>query len=550
MSGGQQTRREADKTSGSIAKIGTTATRTQGHVNRLAGSLTHGLVGAAAIGFGAVATGLVLGTRKGLAFNATIENSVARFGVFTKNAAEAKRLFGDIQTLNTKSTFGLGELAGATAYLGNAGLQVSKLPETMAGLANAVAAAGGGNDELQRAAVALGQMAQNGVASREELNQLTEAGVSVGFLREELGLSAKEYKNLGDQGIESGKVIDILIKNWTSGKIGKAAAAQAKTFSGQWSNLGDQLDQILGAATKPFFDLLRDNVFPQLLTWGNKFIAIFDPRFDFADNLKLALDLFAHDIVPTVVDELGNLVDQAKAAGLDKDLGKLLGDGVDAATPQIGTALGKAFEVAIPVAWGALVGAIKENPEDLIPLIGAAAMWKIGPETIGGLVSKGKGKDGGAAGAALDLFGDRGTAFNPFYVIEIDKPRVKPPVVVPGGKPGGGGGLKGTLKGGFKGLLKGSILGAIAYEGANALVTQVPGFKDIYDALGKQPTSKELITSVNRKALGPPGTHDFPDTSEMTPTPQGFNFTIPLYVDGKEIARANHREVRRKEAQR
>lgn len=572
MSGGTQTRREADRTSKSIEGIGHAAHRVQGHVNTLSGALRTGLTGAAAVGFGAVAAGLVIGTRKGLAFNATIENSLARFGVFTRNAGQAKKLFSDIQTLNTKSTFGLGELAGATAYLGNAGLKVSKLPQTMEGLANAVAAAGGGNDELQRAAIALGQMAQNGVASREELNQLTEAGVSVGFLRKELGLSAKEYKDLGEQGIASNKVIDILIKNWTSGKIGKAAQAQAKTFSGQLSNLGDQVDQVLGAMSKPLFDLLKDDVFPQLIEWGGKFVDIFDPRFDFADNLKLALDLFSTDIVPTVVDELGKLVDEAKAAGLDKQFGDLIASGIEASSPKIGAALASVIGIALPAAFDMYIGALKDDPKRIAALSGLVAMLSIGPATFGALVGAGStampgNKNKNPAGTALDLFGDRGTKFNPFYVIEIDAPmkKVPPVVATPGGAPKGGG-WKGKVRGG----VRGTILGAIATEGALYATQHVPGISDAYDYLGKHGplnmTSRELLrppankTIMDRQMQAFNINQDALRSANRPGTPQsnlinGIGAFSPLIqtsvqIDGREIANVLHKEIRKKEATR
>lgn len=350
------------------------------------------------------------GVKTGLQFNAQVETATKRFELFTKTQTEARDLFAQIQTLNKNSTYGLADLADATAYLGNAGIKAKGLPKVMQGVANAASAAGGGADRLQRVAIAIGQISTNGTVSKEDINQLTEAGVNAGaVLRKDFGLTAKQWKNLGNQGINSTAAVNSLVNAWTSGKMSKAAKAQSQTFSGQLDMIKDTTQATLGTLTKPLFTSLEKNVLPAANHAANGINQAFS-RTDISLDKKFQLaghSLRTH-MGPVVADFEAGL----KAAHLDDRLS----DAVTWAVPKIAHAAATGgWQVA--EAFGTAF--IKADPLGQL-LIGGYLLKKLG---AGGALKKGLGGllAGKKGGGVTDLLTGRGsTPMNPLFVAVVN----------------------------------------------------------------------------------------------------------------------------------
>ena len=256
----------AKRASSDIEGIGTSAEKTNKK-----GSDALAKLGAAGsfIGKWAKRGGLAVGAlgatgvTMGLKFNASLESAQTRFQLFTKNAAEARKIVAGVAKVAASSTFGRDELSDVAAQLGTAGVSGNKLQKTMQGVTNAAAAAGGGSENLGRITTAMRQIATSGTLASGDIDQLADAGINVrGVLQKQFHLSSKEMENLGNQGIKSKDAMDVLTKYFTSGKMAHAAAAQANTVAGQFSNLKGRTIRTLGTLTKPLYDYLAKSVLP------------------------------------------------------------------------------------------------------------------------------------------------------------------------------------------------------------------------------------------------------------------------------------------------
>jgi tape measure domain-containing protein len=431
---------DADNSSKAIKRIGTAADQASRRA-RAAGSALDGLSGRLrnvrnAAGIASVALGGVFaaGIKSGLAFNAQVEDSVTRFALFAKNQQQATRLLNQVQRVNRNSTFDLGELANAAAYLGNSGIPVGRVAKGVQAIANAAAAAGGGNDRLDRIAIAIGQISTNGTVAKEDINQLTEAGINVApVLKKAFHLSAQEYKNLGNQGISSNKAIAVLFDYFTSGKMADAARRQSRTFSGQIALMKDNIQSALGTLTFPLFDHLRSSVFPginealQGINWKKplgKQTAFLNLKGIIVGEVQQAWRWLRDTGIPWMARQIPNVI---------KGIAPLL------------TAAGKA--VAPPLIKGVIEG-IKADPAlagivGLLGIVGpkntAKGAWGaikgVGGWAFNKVFGSGKGKGG---------TGGTGSGNN---VIVQNSARQAVPVYIVGGGGGGGGGVVGTVLG-------------------------------------------------------------------------------------------------------
>lgn len=243
----------ADKHVKDLGKTGSGLGSKFGTIKRLAGIAGFAGVGAAA--FGAV--------KGAISFNAQLEGAQQRFSLFTKNARETRQVIASVNDVASKSTFARTELSDVAAQLGQAGLHGKVLDKTLRGVANATAAAGGGSERLQRITVAMRQIAAGGTIAADDVNQLADAGINVrAVLAKEFGLSAKQVKNIGDEGISSKRALDVLTKDFTTGKMAKAAQAQAQTTAGVWSNIVGRTQRELGQLFQPVYVWLGTTLLP------------------------------------------------------------------------------------------------------------------------------------------------------------------------------------------------------------------------------------------------------------------------------------------------
>lgn len=206
-------------------------------------------------------SGLKQIAQAGVQYNAQIEKYQTALTTLTGSAEEANQIIEQIKKDAASTPFDVSGLVQANQLLISAGVSSDSAREDILALGNAISATGGGNEELSRMAVNLQQIKNVGKASSLDIKQFAYAGIDVyGLLADSMGITREEASNL-----------DVTYEDLTKalrdaagegGKYAGAMEAQSKTFNGQVSNLKDNLDQFIGDAMTPLFDLLKDDILP------------------------------------------------------------------------------------------------------------------------------------------------------------------------------------------------------------------------------------------------------------------------------------------------
>lgn len=168
-----------------------------------------------------------------------VENARVGLTTLLKSADEAGRVISNTMEDATKTPFDFSTLLQGQKLLISASIGADRAREDMLNLANAIAATGGGNDELQRMTVNLQQIANTGEATAMDIKQFAYAGVNLYALLEKAG--TKVDKNNQDQVISYSAITDALRKAHEEGGLyAGGLEAMAGTTSVQVSNLADK----------------------------------------------------------------------------------------------------------------------------------------------------------------------------------------------------------------------------------------------------------------------------------------------------------------------
>jgi tape measure domain-containing protein len=269
MTGATAFNSAATTASVNVSHIGTAAQSANRSTGRMGGIMSKAAGGLAFVGqtAGAAATALggaaLAATGLGLKFNASMEQSKVAFTNLLGNADAAQSMLDKLYDVAAHTPFEFPQLTQATQRLLGFGMAAKDVIPTMTAIGDAVAASGGGAEQIDRVSTALGQMQAKGKVSSEELLQLAESGVpALKILGDQLGLTGAQLSDKLKKGAISANVG---IKALTTGmekRYKGMAASQSKTFSGMISTLKDSATQILGMATKPLFDYLKNTVLP------------------------------------------------------------------------------------------------------------------------------------------------------------------------------------------------------------------------------------------------------------------------------------------------
>lgn len=180
-----------------------------------------------------------------------VENARVGLTTLLKSADEANRVIGNTMEDASKTPFDFSTLLQGQKMLISASVGAQRAREDMLNLANAIAATGGGNDELQRMTANLQQIANTGEATTMDIKQFAYAGINLYALLEKAG--HKIDKNNHDQVISYSAITDALRKAHEAGGLyAGGLEAMAETTSVQVSNLGDKA---YGLAVTMFNDL-------------------------------------------------------------------------------------------------------------------------------------------------------------------------------------------------------------------------------------------------------------------------------------------------------
>jgi tape measure domain-containing protein len=228
-------------------------------------SMIPGPAGAVVAALGAV---VAVAGGIGMSFNSSIEQMQIGFKSILKSGPAAEDLIGRIIETAKVTPFETNDLTRSIQTMLGFGIPLEKVL-TGAGkeakglvidLGDAAAASGRGAESMQRAMLAVGQMAAKGKVSQEELNQLTEAGIPAQrIMTEELGLSAKQTKNIGDAGISADKAIAALSRGLHK-NFGGAMEVQSRTMAGQLSTLSDFVKTTMGELWMGVYDQAKGGI--------------------------------------------------------------------------------------------------------------------------------------------------------------------------------------------------------------------------------------------------------------------------------------------------
>lgn len=184
----------------------------------------------------------------GIEYNAQIEKYTTGFTNMLGSAEAAQQVMSQIQEDAAKTPFDVESLTKANQYLISAGENASYARNTIMALGDAVSATGGGNDELNRMAQNLQQIANTGKATAVDIKQFAYAGIDVyGILADYTGKSTAEVQNMT---ISYDLLSQALIAaSEEGGRYYGAMETQSQTMNGRMSTLQDNVKQLAGLLT-------------------------------------------------------------------------------------------------------------------------------------------------------------------------------------------------------------------------------------------------------------------------------------------------------------
>lgn len=184
----------------------------------------------------------------GIEYNAQIEKYTTGFTNMLGSAEAAQQVMSQIQEDAAKTPFDVESLTKANQYLISAGENASYARNTIMALGDAVSATGGGNDELNRMAQNLQQIANTGKATAVDIKQFAYAGIDVyGILADYTGKSTAEVQKMTIS-------YDLLTQalqaaSEEGGRYYNSMDTQSQTMNGRVSTLKDNVSQLAGLLT-------------------------------------------------------------------------------------------------------------------------------------------------------------------------------------------------------------------------------------------------------------------------------------------------------------
>lgn len=247
----EQARKETQSAANSLNRSANTAgSGVSGMANQFAAASAKATVLANMLtSLGTKAVGLAKGfVEMGISYNAQIEKYTTGFTNMLGSAEAAQQVMSQIQEDAAKTPFDVESLTKANQYLISAGENASYARSTIMALGDAVSATGGGNDELNRMAQNLQQIANTGKATTADIKQFAYAGIDVyGILADYTGKSTAEVQNMTIS-------YDLLTQalqaaSEEGGRYYGSMDTQSQTMNGRVSTLQDNVKQLAGLLT-------------------------------------------------------------------------------------------------------------------------------------------------------------------------------------------------------------------------------------------------------------------------------------------------------------
>lgn len=184
----------------------------------------------------------------GMQYNTQIEIYRTALTNMLGDAEKANAMLTSIKRDAARTPFSTDALVAANQYLLSAGENAEYSQKTILALGDAIKATGGGDDELNRMAQNLQQVANVGKASAVDIKQFAFAGINIyQVLADYTGKSVQEVQNMT-------VTYDVLTKALQAaaqegGRYYNSMATQSQTLEGRTTTLTDNVKQLAGELT-------------------------------------------------------------------------------------------------------------------------------------------------------------------------------------------------------------------------------------------------------------------------------------------------------------
>ena len=189
----------------------------------------------------------------GLDFNRQMENYQLAFQNLLGDAQAANDALDAIKADAASTPFDVAGLVSANRLLISTGQSAEEARQVISALGNAVSASGGGNEELQRMAANLQQIANVGQAAAVDIKQFAYAGIDIyGILSDYTGKSREEVQKLKISYDLLAAALEAASAE--GGRYAGAMEAYSQTLQGRMDTLADNAAQLAGALTEGLFE--------------------------------------------------------------------------------------------------------------------------------------------------------------------------------------------------------------------------------------------------------------------------------------------------------
>ncbi len=236
-----------------LGKVGVTALKG-------IGTAFVGLASAAGAGVAAVA-------KMGIEYNAQMQSYQTAFTTMLGSAEKAQKLTDDLKEMAAATPLAMTDLADASQILLAFGSSAEELPDQLKRLGDV---AQGDAQALGTMATAFGRIQSNGYASLEEINMMIDQGFNpLNIIAEQTGETMAEVRDRVSAGEVSFEELSNALQIATDegGQFFNAMQNQSETFEGQMSTLEDNLSALAGTLTEDLFGSLAQNTLPQVNAW-------------------------------------------------------------------------------------------------------------------------------------------------------------------------------------------------------------------------------------------------------------------------------------------
>lgn len=450
--------------------------------------------------------------RAGVEFNAKMETYETAFTTLLGSGEEAQRVMAQIREDAAKTPFDVDSLTSANQALVAAGVDADAARKDVMNLANAIAATGGGSAELSRMAANMQGIRNTGKATAMDIRQFANAGINIyGLLADAMGVTTAEAAEMEVSYEDLTRAFALAAES--GGVYENALEKQSQTFNGRISTLKDNATQLAGALTEDLFTMLSGDALPMVMDWVATLLEAAQ-----TGGIEGALSA-AQDILSTLINTFIDNIPAMMDTGINLLLGMV--NGISDAMPTI-------MDAAVRIILALIQGIVTHLPQiietgarlltsivsGLINALKNADLAGIGKNIVNGiwagivsmwnsLIDNVTSLMDGLIGSVMSLFGIASPSKVFRYIFQQ---------VVAGGEKGledEEGDLTQTVR---------RVYGEVPEAAQDAMDISGMGIPVVADRGELERTMTYNMTAAGR----------LPDRS----------ITVPLYLDGREIARA------------